>query len=168
MTNINNQWIKAGGLIAALAVALGAFDMQPSGSNQIVSEADFSKAVTYQLMHGLAIVIVGTLILFRPVKLLKASAVCFLLGTVMFSGSTYLLMLTGVFWLAYLKLIGVVCLVAGWILLVEGACPGWNKSKACSDGCNEEQLHKSAVPSPKLDRKDTPGKRRFAGAYRRV
>lgn len=149
--NINNNWIKTGALIAALAAALGAFDLQPNGESSILSGAEFTKAIIYQMVHGLAIVIVGTLMMLRPGRLLKTAGVCFLLGTMLFSGSTYLLLLTGVFWLAYLKLVGVVLLVLGWIMLVEGACPGWNKTKeevgqgTCAVSASSRAVDKSVV-----------------------
>ena len=138
---INNNWIKIGALVAALAVVLGAFDFQAiaghynsGGPSQESlgpgrpsdSSVEFGKAILFQFVHALAIVIVGVLMVLRPGRLLKLSGLSFLLGTVMFSGSIYAVALTNILWLQHFKLVGVVLLVAGWILLVEGACPGWN------------------------------------------
>jgi len=135
---INNSWIKIGSLVAALAVVLGGFDFQEiasqytgrglSGSKTPLPDCavDIPRAILFQLVHGLAIVLVGVLMVLRPGRLLRMSGQCFLLGTVMFSGSIYAVSLTGIAWLEHFKLLGVLLLVAGWILLVEGGCPGWN------------------------------------------
>lgn len=127
--NIENSWIKAGALVAAFAAALGAFDLQPLGETKVQPDADFAKAIVYQMVHGLAIVAVGILMVLRPGRLLRISGYCFLVGTLLFSGSIYLMLLTGMTWLEYTQLLGVVVLVFAWFLLVEGACPGWNRKK---------------------------------------
>ena len=70
------------------------------------------------------------LMVIRPGRLLGMAGWSFLLGTLLFSGSLYLVSLTGILWILHLKLVGVAVLVLGWILLVEVACPGWNKYRA--------------------------------------
>ena len=137
---INNGWIKAGAHVAALAVVLGGFDITTfveSQNERQALERAFDQAIFFQLAHALAIVAVGILLALRPGKLLRASAWCFLLGTILFSGSVYLSAFTLMPELAPVKLIGVVILVIAWILLVEGACPGWNKKRATDDGAAE-------------------------------
>lgn len=148
----NNNWIKIGSLIAALAVVLGGVDtkaliemrvadlagatasveidqVSTNGAGQS-EERDFDLATFFQLTHALAIVAIGILLMLRQSRLLKASAWCFMLGIALFSGTIYLSALTSIPWLELYKLIGVVSLVVGWILLVEGACPGWEKRNA--------------------------------------
>lgn len=129
---INNGWIKAGALLAALAVVLGGFDITTFidlKNDRQTYERAFDVAICFQLVHALAIVAVGILLVLRPGRLLRASGWCFLLGTILFSGSIYLSVFTAISWIAPIKLIGVVTLVIAWILLVEGACPGWNRAK---------------------------------------
>lgn len=129
---INNGWIKAGALVAALAVVLGGFDITTFidlKNDRQTYERAFDVAICFQLVHALAIVAVGILLVLRPGRLLRASGWCFLLGTILFSGSIYLSVFTAISWIAPIKLIGVVTLVIAWILLVEGACPGWNRAK---------------------------------------
>lgn len=149
---INNGWIKAGALVAALAVVLGGLGTEtlidlridsvtdsvdktlgedtgaddPRDSNQ-ADHRSLQLAIYFQLAHALAIIAVGILLVLQPGRLLKASAWCFLFGTILFSGSIYLSVLTATPWLEPVKLAGIVALVIGWILLVEGACPDWNK-----------------------------------------
>ena len=146
---INNDWIKAGALIAALAVVVAGIDAEtlvdlridfPSQATSTThiedvsiddasqsNQRSFQLAAFFQLAHALAIIAVGILLILQPGRLLKASAWCFLLGIILFSGSIYLSVLTLLPWLEFIKLTGVVFLVIGWILLVEGACPGWNQ-----------------------------------------
>jgi len=149
---INNGWIKAGALVAALAVTLGALGepwvilQDVSGhtnGTRLFAAAnvpastknlnDFHLAVFFQLAHALALVAVGILMVIRPGKLLQLAGWVFLLGVVLFSGSIYLSVMTAAAWTLPLKMIGGGLLVVGWIVLVEGACPGWNKKTTEQD-----------------------------------
>ena len=144
---LNNNWIKVGALVAALGVVLGACAEQSltgiladkyAGETTVVlgenmSTAhkyldDFKTAAHYQLLHALAIVIVGMQMAHRPRRMLHIAAWFFLIGVVLFSGSLYLLVLTGVTRLSMITPIGVLLFVGGWIALVEGACPGDNQA----------------------------------------
>ena len=69
----------------------------------------------------------------RPRKMLRVAAWCFLLGIVFFSGSLYLLVLTGITKFGAITPIGGLLLIGGWIALVEGACPGDNPPPLDSD-----------------------------------
>ena len=138
---INNNWIKVGALVAALAVVLGGLDWHqfaPASSGQCSTDlaaaqqaAAINKAAYFQFIHGLAIIFVGVIGVLRPSRMLWVNGVFFLLGILLFSGSTYLSVLVNYPWLEYVKLSGVLILVGSWILLVEAGCPGWNK-KHCS------------------------------------
>lgn len=130
---IRNNWIKVGALVSALGVAIGGFDYQQISSligTTFDGTEQFTKAVQFQLVHGLAIVLTGIVLVLRPGRLLQVTAWLFLAGTILFSGSIYLRLVTEMFWLEQVKLIGVVALAAGWIMLVEGACPGWNRTES--------------------------------------
>ena len=143
--HLNNNWIKVGALVAALGVVLGAFGAH--GLDRLLTEkyagetkvvmgqeittaykylGDFKTAAHYQLIHALAIVLVGMQMAHRPRIMLKIAAWCFLLGVVLFSGSLYVLVLTDVTRLGAITPIGGILFVVGWIALVEGACPGDN------------------------------------------
>ena len=142
---LNNNWIKVGALTAALGVALGAFAAygldglltnSHAGQTEVVLGHQvstaykhlsvFRTAAHYQLIHALAIVIVGIQMAHRPRIMLRVAAWCFLLGIVFFSGSSYLQVLTGATGLDAAALVGGLLLIGGWIALVEGACPGDN------------------------------------------
>ena len=152
---LNNNWIKVGSLVAALGVVLGAFAAygldalltnKYAGQTKVVlgeeiSTAykylgDFETAAHYQLLHALAIVMVGIQMAHRPRKMLTIAAWCFLLGIVFFSGSSYLLVLTGETKFGAGTPIGGLLLIGGWIAVVEGACPGDNPPLDSNDASN--------------------------------
>jgi uncharacterized membrane protein YgdD (TMEM256/DUF423 family) len=103
-----------------LAVALGAF-----GAHGLRSRLDayqmgvWEKAVFYHFVHALGMLIVSALpqagLLPRP----AASWVCLLLGCgiVLFSGSLYVLAVTGVRSFGVLAPVGGLAWIAGWFLL---------------------------------------------------
>jgi uncharacterized membrane protein YgdD (TMEM256/DUF423 family) len=98
-----------------LAVALGAFGAH--GLKSMLSSqgtADiFETAVRYQFFHALAMLVVARL---RPFP--APVWWCFLIGIIIFSGSLFVLALTGLKWLGAITPIGGVAFLAGWLLLV--------------------------------------------------
>ncbi|MET0152469.1 MAG: DUF423 domain-containing protein [Candidatus Binatia bacterium] len=105
------NWTLVGGLIGLLAVAAGAFGAH--GLKSVVTAARleaFEVAVRYQMYHALAMVLAGLLGA-------TGAAWCFLAGTVVFSGSLYLLVLTEQRWLGAVTPFGGVLFLAGWLLL---------------------------------------------------
>ena len=84
-----------------LAVSLGAFAAH--GLEQRLSPElldTFQTGVEYHMTHALALFGVGLLLLHRPnASLPRISGYLFLVGIILFSGSLYLLSLTGVNWL---------------------------------------------------------------------
>jgi len=103
-----------GSIFAGLAVAAGAFGAH---SLKTVLSADmlavFDTAVRYQMYHALALCVVTWAS--------HQSSQLFVLGILLFSGSLYLLALTGVRWLGALTPLGGVVLMAGWASLAWGA-----------------------------------------------
>ena len=86
------------------------------------------RATLCQLTHGLAIIAVGILIPLRPRRMLLAAEWCFLLGTVLYSGSLFASVATGQEWLTTTSQLGGIILLFGWLALVEGSCQaskGW-------------------------------------------
>lgn len=115
------RWpLVAGALFALLAVMAGAFGAH--GLRRMVSERAlevFQTAVTYQMYHALALVLVALLAtcgLSR--RLLGIAAGFYLAGVLLFSGSLYLLVFTGYHWLGPVTPLGGVCFMIGWGLLV--------------------------------------------------
>ena len=99
-----------------LAVTLGAFAAH--GLETIIA-ADlletFGTAVEYHIYHSLALL--GTAVLgfqFPQEKFLRLAGILFLLGILFFSGSLYLLTLSGVRWLGAITPIGGIFFLAAW------------------------------------------------------
>lgn len=110
--------LPIGAVLGLLSVGLGAFGAH--GLRGRLSERDleiFETAVRYQGLHALALLLVGTLMVALKVREglgWQVSAWGFLLGTLIFSGSLYLLVGTGVrAWGAVTPLGGLAFLV-GW------------------------------------------------------
>jgi uncharacterized membrane protein YgdD (TMEM256/DUF423 family) len=117
-------FITLASLSGMLAVIFGAF-----GAHALKSRLDdyalgvFETAVQYHFNHSLALLAVGILALSQPqTVLLKSSGWLFLLGIFIFSGSLYLLSLTGARWLGAITPLGGLALIAGWACL---AATGW-------------------------------------------
>ena len=101
-----------------LGVAIGAFGAH--GLKNVLSDPakiTFETAVRYQLIHGLALFIIGWLISRNPSSLLTASGWLFVTGIFLFSGSLYILCLSGVKAWGAVTPLGGVCFLAGWLLL---------------------------------------------------
>ena len=108
----------AGAILAGLGVALGAFGAH--GLKAVVSPemlAVFETGVRYQMYHGLGLLALAWAIGRWPERRLAAAAWPLLAGTVVFSGSLYILVLTGVRWFGAITPIGGVALIAGWGLV---------------------------------------------------
>ena len=72
-----------------------------------------SDAVRYQLLHALAMLVLARL---RPFP--AGAWWCFAMGILVFSGSLFVLALTGLKWLGAVTPIGGVAFLAGWLWLV--------------------------------------------------
>ena len=99
-------------------VALGAFAAH--GLKGRLSEqylAIFHTGVTYQLIHTLALVGVALLATQIQSRLVTGAGIAFALGIVLFSGSLYLLTLSGIGQLGLITPIGGLAFLIGWLCL---------------------------------------------------
>ena len=99
-------------------VALGAFAAH--GLKGRLSEqylAIFHTGVTYQLVHALALIGVALLATQLQSRLVTWAGICFALGIVLFSGSLYVLTMTGISKLGMITPIGGLGFLAGWLCL---------------------------------------------------
>ena len=99
-------------------VALGAFAAH--GLKGRLTEqylAIFHTGVTYQLVHTLALLGVALLATQLQSRLVTWAGFCFALGIVLFSGSLYLLTMSGIAKLGMITPIGGVAFLAGWLCL---------------------------------------------------
>lgn len=106
----------SGAIFGMLGVAIGAFGAH---GLKAMLEANgrmdtFETAVKYQMYHALALLAVGILQQYFPGKLLNISTYGFVLGILIFSGSLYVLSLSGIRWLGAVTPIGGVAFIIGW------------------------------------------------------
>ena len=105
-----------------LAVALGAFGAH--GLRQRLSPdmlAIFETGVRYHVYHALALLVVAWVADKNPESLANAAGWAFALGIVVFSGSLYILSISGIRWLGAVTPLGGVALLVGWVLLFLAA-----------------------------------------------
>ena len=111
-----------GSLSAFLAVALGAFGAHGL-KDRLAPEmlAVFETGVRYQMYHALALLAVAWACTRWPGAAVNASGWLFVAGTVLFSGSLYVLALSGVRWLGAITPLGGIAFLAGWLCLAGAA-----------------------------------------------
>ncbi|ROL92607.1 DUF423 domain-containing protein [Pseudomonas chlororaphis] len=99
-------------------VALGAFAAHGL-KNRLSAEylAIFHTGVTYQLVHALALLSVALLATQIPGRLVAWAGASFAIGILLFSGSLYLLTLTGFSKLGIVTPFGGLAFLAGWLCL---------------------------------------------------
>ena len=126
-------WIRTGAILAGLAVALGAFGAHGldevlkanyAGKTKLVAGetvaaatkylGDFRTAAEYQMYHALGILLFGILMQGSSCRGLRIAAWCHALGILLFSGSLYVLVLTGKTWLGAITPFGGTLFLAGW------------------------------------------------------
>lgn len=103
-----------GAVLAALGIALGAFGAH--GLKAILSPEAlgwWQTAVQYQMWNAVGLVALGASGLPR----LRAGASLIGLGTMIFSGTLYLMALSGIRWLGAVTPIGGALMIAGWLLV---------------------------------------------------
>lgn len=113
-----------GSLLAGLAVLLGAFGAH--GLKDLVAPElidTWEKAACYQMYHALAIFLLAWAITHWPeqANLWSLGGWLFLAGAALFSGSLYLLVLSGVKWLGAVTPLGGVAFGVGWLCLLIAA-----------------------------------------------
>jgi uncharacterized membrane protein YgdD (TMEM256/DUF423 family) len=127
-------WLRTGAIWGLLAVAIGAFGAHGlkerfrSLGEQFGDMANerpegiFQTATQYHMYCALAIVAVGVLASTgRGGRSLEFAGWSFLLGSLVFSGSLYVLAATGLKRLGMITPIGGVIMVAGWVALAVAA-----------------------------------------------
>ncbi len=115
-------FIVAGVLAMALGVILGAFGAHGL-KNRLSPEllVIYHTGVEYHLYHALGLILVGILcVQFPQVEGLRTGGWLLLAGIAIFSGSLYLLAISGLRWLGAITPIGGVAFIAGWLWI------GWS------------------------------------------
>lgn len=136
----SRHWIVLGAVLAGLSVVLGAFGAHGleaplqklyAGQQKNMTglevpasfkyAQDFVTASRYQMSHALGLILLGLVAGANPTRCQRFAAWCFLLGIVLFSGSLYVLAVTGITRFGAVAPIGGSLLIAGWIAFAMGA-----------------------------------------------
>jgi uncharacterized membrane protein YgdD (TMEM256/DUF423 family) len=115
-------FLLIGSLAGALGVALGAFGahgLRARLSPEMLGV--FETAVRYHMYHALALVLVAVMLARWDGWMFHAAGWSFAVGILLFSGSLYLLALTGVRSLGMITPLGGVAFILGWALLAIAA-----------------------------------------------
>lgn len=133
MSTLSRRWIAIGALLAAIAVALGAYGAH--GLKETLSRAGFSgddlarrlsifeTAVRYQMFHAIALVFIGLALQHRESPWWRFAAWSFLAGVIVFCGLLKLLTFADPKWnlLGAVVPFGGLSLIAGWLAIAIGA-----------------------------------------------
>jgi len=112
-------WLLSAAISGFLSVALGAF-----GAHSLKNVLDeygksiYEKAVIYQMFHTLALLAVGLLQHHSKESSFSIAGWGFLIGILLFSGTLYLLAISGIKWLGMITPLGGVAFLVGWIFLL--------------------------------------------------
>lgn len=119
---MNKSLLQIGAILAGLSVALGAFGAHAFKDALALANRTetFETAARYQMYGALAIIITGILTEKFTHKFINWAGYCFIVGTVIFAGSLYLICATGITIWGAVAPIGGTGLIAGWILLILG------------------------------------------------
>jgi uncharacterized membrane protein YgdD (TMEM256/DUF423 family) len=122
---MDRLFMIVGALFAFIGVAAGAFGahaLKPRLPSDLFDI--FEVGVRYQMIHALGLLAVAWAITRWPFRPVEVAGWLFIAGIVIFSGSLYLLSLTGVRWLGAITPIGGVAFLAGWALMIWGIWKG--------------------------------------------
>jgi len=124
---INKLFLQIGCLFALFGVIFGAFGAHALQSRLSIERlATFETGVRYQMYHAIALILVAILAAYVKGSV-RIVGWLFIIGTILFSGSIYLLAcreligLTTWRWLGPLTPIGGTCLIIAWGLLLYTA-----------------------------------------------
>ncbi len=111
-----------GAISAGLSVAIGAFGAH--ALRDILAESGrtetFETAVKYRFYHALGLLFLGLLIYQKNAPIFSYSGWALALGMLIFSGSLYVLCLTGKTWFGAITPIGGLGMLVGWGMLAWG------------------------------------------------
>jgi len=124
---MSNVFIGLGALSAFISVAAGAFGAH--ALKQVLDTdmlAVYHTAVDYQFFHSIGLIVIGALHKISPRRSHSIAAWAMLAGIIIFSGSLYILSISGIKWLGMITPIGGVCFLAAWLIVALSYLAGDN------------------------------------------
>ena len=114
-----------GSVLAALAVALGAFGAHALRATLTADDlATFEVGVRYQMYHALGLFAVAWATTRWEATTVGMAGWAFVVDILLFSGSLYALVLTGQRWMGAITPLGGIAFIVGWGLLAWTAVRG--------------------------------------------
>lgn len=115
---MDRLFFGVGALSALISVAAGAFGAHALRARLTPEHlAAFETAARYQMYHALGLLAVAWAVTrWRGASVVRAGWL-FVAGTVLFSGSLYILALTGIRWWGTVTPLGGLALLVGWLCL---------------------------------------------------
>lgn len=107
------------GLLSVVFGAFGAHALKKSLSPELL--AIFETGVRYQMYHALALLAAAWAVVIFDTKMIFRAGACFTAGIIIFSGSLYLLVFTGIKMFGAVTPIGGLLLMMGWFFMILGA-----------------------------------------------
>ncbi|MFE6072861.1 DUF423 domain-containing protein [Paenibacillus sp. NPDC057886] len=125
---MQRKWMMLGAVLTMLSVAIGAFGAHMlKGKIGADAIAVYETGVQYHMIHAIALLIIGlTAGQLGPSTKLKWAARLLFIGIIIFSGSLYVLSISGIKILGAITPIGGVAFIVGWLLL---AIDVWQRGK---------------------------------------
>jgi uncharacterized membrane protein YgdD (TMEM256/DUF423 family) len=129
-------WARIGAILGGLAVIAGTFGAHGlEGKVEPDALETFEVGVRYQMYHAFALIGVGLIAMRsgpRSSRALTAAGWLFLIGSIVFPGSLYLLVLAGgtANWLGMIAPIGGLAFIGGWVSFAVACGPELIGSKA--------------------------------------
>lgn len=115
-----------GMVLGALAVGLGAFGAHALEEKLSEKRKEtYETSVKYHMYHALALLALGVLAKQNPVSLFQTSAIFFIVGIVLFSGSLYLLCILDKPKLGIITPFGGLSLIVGWLIAAFAVWKNW-------------------------------------------
>ena len=122
MMSTSRVLIMAGGILGLLGVVAGAMGVHALRDTlDARALSTFETGVRFQMYHALALLAAGLLAGQWKTGIVKLSGVLFTVGVVLFSGSLYILAITGIGVFGAIAPLGGLSLMAAWTSLIVGA-----------------------------------------------
>ncbi|PIY32698.1 MAG: DUF423 domain-containing protein [Bacteroidetes bacterium CG_4_10_14_3_um_filter_42_6] len=105
-------------ILLVLAVAIGAFGahaLKPRLTEEMMQV--YKTGVEYHFYHALGLLLIGIFSTAWPSGWLNWSALLIGLGIILFSGSLYVMAITGIKWVGAITPLGGLSFISGWVLL---------------------------------------------------
>ena len=118
MNITTKRFIQYGAIMMALSVAIGAFGahaLKPMLDEHMTKV--YNTAVQYQFYHALGLFVVAFIAHFNTSNKVKLSGNIMFFSIFIFSGSLYIMTITGIKWLGAITPIGGTGFIIAWVLL---------------------------------------------------